>query len=104
MYDALHPELMLHLEFIRDAAGQTTCSALPLIRYSTPERIDEIHGIVRALGVAVANPHTNSVGLGNKKAVTPAFLRAKREFDPHGLMNPGKLADISEYPALDTTT
>ena len=107
MYDALHPELMLHLEFIRDAAGLTTCSALPLIRYGThgtPERIDEIHSIVRALGVAVANPHTNSVGLGNKKAVTPAFLRAKREFDPHGLMNPGKLADISAHPALGTTT
>jgi FAD/FMN-containing dehydrogenase len=101
LYDALHPELMLHLEFIRDAAGQTTCSALPLIRYTTPARIDEIHDIVRSFGVAVATPHVNSVGLGNKKAVTPEFLRAKRDFDPHGLMNPGKLAGISDHPPLD---
>ena len=101
VYAALHPEMMLHLEFIRDAAGATTCSALPLIRYTSPERIDEIHDIVRALGVAVANPHTNSVGLGNKKALTPEFLRAKREYDPHGLMNPGKLVGVNEHPALD---
>ena len=100
VYQALHPELMLHLEFIRDAAGLTTCSALPLIRYESAERIDQIHDIVRALGVAVANPHTNSVGLGNKKALTPQFLRAKREFDPHGLMNPGKLAGVNEHPIV----
>ena len=96
VHHALHPELMLHLEFIRDAAGLTTCSALPLIRYTTPERIDEIHDIVRSFGVAIANPHANSVGLGNKKAVTPEFLDARRAFDPHGLMNPGKLAGISD--------
>ena len=104
VYAALHPEMMLHLEFIRDVAGLTTCSALPLIRYTSPERIDEIHEIVRALGVAVANPHTNSVGLGNKKALTPEFLRAKREYDPHGLMNPGKLAGVNDHPALDIPT
>ena len=101
VHDALHPEMMLHLEFIRDAAGLTTCSALLLIRYTTPQRIDEIHDIVRALGVAVADPHKNSVGLGNKKALTPEFLRARSEFDPHGLMNPGKLAGISDHPPLD---
>jgi len=91
VYGALHPELMLHLEFIRDVEGLTTCSALPLIRYTTPERIAEIHDIVRSFGVAVANPHTNYVGLGNKKALTPELHEAKRAFDPYGLMNPGKL-------------
>ena len=97
LHAALHPELMLHLEFIRDVEGLTTCSALPLIRYTTPERLDAIHEIVRAHGVAVANPHTNSVGLGNKKALTPEFRRAKREFDPHDLMNPGKLDQSNEF-------
>jgi FAD/FMN-containing dehydrogenase len=91
VHEALHPELMLHLEFIRDVEGLTTCSALPLIRYASPERIAEIHDVVRGFGVAVANPHTNYVGLGNKKALTPAFHEAKRAFDPYGLMNPGKL-------------
>jgi len=97
VYKALHPELMLHLEFIRDVEGLTTCSALPLIRYTTEARLHEIHDIVRSLGVFVANPHANSVGLGNKKALTPEFRQAKREFDPHDLMNPGKLDQTNEF-------
>jgi FAD/FMN-containing dehydrogenase len=97
LYDALHPELMLHLEFIRDVDGLTTCSALPLIRYTTETRLHEIHEIIRGHGVAVANPHTNSVGLGNKKALTAEFRHAKREFDPYDLMNPGKLDQTNEF-------
>lgn len=91
IHAALHPELMLHTEFIRDPDGLTTCSSLPLIRYRDEARIDEIHAYAASLGITVANPHTYFVGLGNKKAVTPAFLKAKREYDPYGLMNPGKL-------------
>jgi FAD/FMN-containing dehydrogenase len=98
LHKALHPELMLHLEFIRDQEGLTTCAALPLIRFRSAERIGEIHDIARALGIGVASPHTNSVGLGNKKALTPEFLVAKREFDPFDLMNPGKLEGVSEHP------
>ena len=97
LHAALHPELMLHLEFIRDVEGLTTCSALPLVRYTTEARLHEIHEIVRAHGVAVANPHTNAVGLGNKKALTPAFGEAKRAFDPYDLMNPGKLGQAGEF-------
>ena len=100
LYAALHPELMLHLEFIRDPEGLTTCSALPLIRFKSEARINEIHDIARALGIGVASPHANAVGLGNKKALTPDFLEAKREFDPFGLMNPGKLAGINEHPII----
>lgn len=100
LYKALHPELMLHLEFIRDPEGLTTCSVLPLIHFRSEERINAIHDIARALGIGVANPHTNAVGLGNKKALTPEFLKAKREFDPFGLMNPGKLAGVNEHPII----
>lgn len=100
LHRALHPEVMLHLEFIRDAEGQTTCSALPLIRFTSAQRLDEIHDIARGLGIAVATPHVNSVGLGNKKALTPAFLEARREFDPFELMNPGKLAGASGHPVV----
>lgn len=100
LYRALHPELMLHAEFIRDPGGLTTCAVLPLIRFRSEERINEIHDIARAMGIGVANPHTNSVGLGNRKALTPEFLMAKREFDPFDLMNPGKLAGVNEHPII----
>jgi FAD/FMN-containing dehydrogenase len=92
VYKALHPELMLHTEFIRDPNGLTTCSSLPIIRYTTPERIEEIHAIARSLGVIVANPHTFQLNAGNKKDVTSSFYAAKRRFDPYELLNPGKLA------------
>ena len=32
----------------------------------------------------------------NKKALTPEFLSAKQQFDPFGLMNPGKLEAKTE--------
>ena len=34
-------EVLPHLEFIR-FGGKVTCSALPVVRYTTPERLDEI--------------------------------------------------------------
>jgi FAD/FMN-containing dehydrogenase len=96
LHRALHPELMLHLEFVRDAKGLTTCTSMPLVRFRDAGRTDEIHDFAKSLGVAVANPHTYIVGLGNKKALTPEFLEAKRQFDPFGLMNPGKLEAKTE--------
>ena len=91
VYKALHPELMLHTEFIRDPNGLTTCSSLPIVRFSTAERLEAIHQVARDLGVIVANPHTFKLAAGNKKLITPSFFQAKQRFDPLGLLNPGKI-------------
>ena len=96
LHRALHPELMLHLEFVRDLEGRITCVSMPLLRYRDERRTAEIHAYATSLGVAVANPHTYKMGLGNKKALTPEFLSAKQQFDPFGLMNPGKLEAKTE--------
>ena len=71
----------------RSAAG----SPMPLLRFSDERRTKKIHAYATSIGVVVADPHTYHLGLGNKKALTPQFFEAKRQFDPHGLMNPGKL-------------
>ena len=84
-------EVLMHLEFQR-VGGRVTCSALPVVQYSTAARMAEIVGIFEAHGVMVANPHyyTLEDGAGHKRvgAGQPAF---KADMDPMGLMNPGKM-------------
>lgn len=88
-------ELLLHLEFQR-RFGRVTCTSLPLLRYSTQERLYEVVAALNELGVAVSDPHTyvlNDAGWKRIDAPQPEF---KRLADPHGLMNPGKL--VEAYP------
>ncbi len=88
-------EMLLHLEFQR-RFGHATCSSLPLVLYSGRERLYEIIDRLNALDVAVSDPHTFRLeGAGWKRidAPQPEF---KAEADPHGLMNPGKLAETGD--------
>ena len=87
-----HDEVLLHLEFQR-RVGKVTCSSLPLVRYTTPERLSAIMAELDAKGVAVSNPHTFILDNAGWKRVDAPQAEFKRMADPHGLMNPGKLAD-----------
>lgn len=84
-------EVLYHLEFIR-FAGQVTCSALPIVRFTTEDRLDEIIRLHEANGVMIANPHvwTLEDGTRHKKADADQ-LAFKAAFDPHGILNPGKM-------------
>jgi FAD/FMN-containing dehydrogenase len=84
-------EVLLHLEFQR-RFGKVTCSSLPLVRYTTPERLNEIMAELEAKGVAVSNPHTFILDNAGWKRVDAPQAEFKRLADPYGLMNPGKLA------------
>jgi FAD/FMN-containing dehydrogenase len=92
---ALFPdEVLPHLEFIR-FAGAITCSALPVVRYTTPERLNEIIAMHEARGVFVANPHVVSLEDGSRhKRADADQLGFKAEVDPMGLLNPGKMASF----------
>lgn len=91
---AFPDELILHLEFQR-RFGAVTHSALPIVRYSTRERLYEIIDALNAHDVAVSDPHTYLLNNAGWKRVDSGAAAFKREADPHGLMNPGKLADWS---------
>jgi FAD/FMN-containing dehydrogenase len=83
-------ELLLHLE-IQRRFGRVFVSALPLLRYRSPERLDEVIRQVEAMGGAVSSPHSyvlDNAGWKRTDAPQSAF---KSLADPHGLMNPGKL-------------
>ena len=84
-------EVLQHLEFIR-FNGQLTCSALPVVRYSNAERLNEIIRLHEAHEVFIANPHVYTVEDGSRyKRVDVDQLGFKREVDPYGLLNPGKM-------------
>lgn len=85
-------EVLMHAEFIRNIDGLPTCTALPLVRFTTEARLQEIMQLFRDNGVRINNPHVFVVEDGKAGGALPqAVLDAKRRFDPHHLLNPGKV-------------
>lgn len=84
-------EMMPHFEFIR-FGGRMTFSGLPIVRFTSKERLWEIIAAHEANGVMVANPHVVTLEDGSRhKRANADQLGFKREVDPHGLLNPGKM-------------
>ena len=88
-------EVMMHLEFLRTKEGAFNCSGLQLIRYTTEARLNEIMQIHRDHGVMINNPHVYILEDGKQGSLDPAVIDIKRRFDPHGLLNPGKMRSWS---------
>lgn len=84
-------EVWRHLEFIR-LGGRVTASALPVVRFTTRERLFEIVEIYEKHGVLVANPHafTREDASRHKRADADQ-IGFKAQVDPFGLLNPGKM-------------
>ena len=92
-------EVMGHLEFVR-LDGKITCFGLPLVRYTTEARLDEIIRIHEDMGAPIFNPHRYTLEEGGMKQTDEAQLAFKREADPRGLLNPGKMIAWDD-PAFD---
>ncbi|RZA15651.1 MAG: FAD-binding oxidoreductase [Lysobacteraceae bacterium] len=85
-------EVLMHVEFLRSFDGFTTCTSLPIVRFTTEERLEEIIRIFRDNGIRVNNPHTFILEEGKAGGDLPqAVIDMKRKFDPKGLLNPGKM-------------
>ena len=92
MQKLLSPEVQMHAEFIRNIDGHHTCTALPLVRFTTEERLQQIMQIFRDNGVRINDPHVFIVEDGKAGGDLPqAILDIKKRFDPLGLLNPGKV-------------
>ncbi len=91
MHEMFPDEVLSHLEFIR-FAGKVTCSALPVVRYTTEERLNEIIDLHERHGVYIANPHVYTLEDGSRhKRVDADQIGFKHDVDPYGLLNPGKM-------------
>ena len=86
----LSPEVLQHLEALR-GDGRTIFAGLSLVKFTTEERLDEIVAIHEAAGAMIFNPHRYTLEEGGRQSVDDRQLAFKREADPDGLLNPGKM-------------
>ena len=76
--------------------GEVACAALPLVRYTTEERLRAIIADFERRGITVFDPHTYVLEDGGMKQTDPEQLAFKRHADPLGLLNPGKMRGWDE--------
>jgi FAD/FMN-containing dehydrogenase len=84
-----------HMEWSKSGAGVMTPGAIPVVRFTTAERLNEMIDYCREIGVGVANPHVNFVEGGGRYREDNVQLLAKYKYDPKGLMNPGKMKSFA---------
>ena len=92
-------EFLLHLEFMKLGTGVVIPGAIPVVRFSTEERLNEMIDFCRSIGVSVANPHSNNVEGGGRYRTDNIQLLTKYKYDPLGLLNPGKMATFNPLHA-----
>ncbi len=84
------PEVLQHLEVIRES-GKCMFAGLSLVKFTTEERLDEIIRLHEEAGCMIFNPHRYTLEEGGRQTVDDRQLAFKREADPKGLLNPGKM-------------
>ena len=99
IHEIFRDEVLGHLEIIR-FNGRVGFAGLPMVRFSTEERLQEIMNEHEAMGAMVFNPHRYALEEGGMKQTDATQLAFKRETDPQGLLNPGKMI-AWEDPAFD---
>lgn len=90
MTQLLGNEVPGHLEFIR-FDGHVCASGLPIVRFTSEDRLDQIIKLHEENGCPIFNPHRYTLEEGGMKRTDAVQLAFKREADPKGLLNPGKM-------------
>ena len=94
-------DFLFHIEFMKQASGRVVPGSIPVVRFTTEERLNDMIDFCRSIGVFVANPHSNNVEGGGRYREDNVQLLTKYKYDPLGLLNPGKMATFhhGEAPA-----
>jgi FAD binding domain len=95
-------EILFHMEFMKNGQGRMIPGAIPLVRFTTEDRLNEMIRCCRENGVFVANPHVNNVEDGGRFREDHVQLVAKYRNDPQGLLNPGKMLSFKPKEAGGT--
>jgi FAD/FMN-containing dehydrogenase len=99
IHDRYGDEVRGHLELIR-FNGRIGFAGLPLVRFTTEARLNDIIAEHEAMGAMIFNPHRYTLEEGGMKQTDAVQLAFKRETDPRGLLNPGKMI-AWENPEFD---
>jgi len=97
--DRFGAEILFHMEFMKNGEGQVIPGAIPVVYFTTEERLNEMMDYCREIGVTVANPHVNNVEGGGRYRADNAQLLAKQRYDANGLLNPGKMRTFAAETA-----
>jgi len=87
-------EVLMHHEYTKEKA-RCRIGGLPLIRYTTEQRLNEIMRSFENDGCVINNPHIFKLEDGGRFDPEGRKMEFRRSVDPHGLMNPGKLRSVT---------
>ncbi|GFE65176.1 FAD-binding oxidoreductase [Litoreibacter roseus] len=90
MQQEFSPEVLQHLEVLKEN-GKVMFAGLSLVKFSSEARLDEIIRRHEEAGAMIFNPHRYTLEEGGRQTVDDRQLAFKREADPKGLLNPGKM-------------
>ena len=88
-------EILFHIEFMKNGEGQIVPGSIPLVYFTGEQRLNELIDFCREIGVSIANPHVNSLEHSGRFRTDSLQIRARRSYDPRGLLNPGKMTSFS---------
>ena len=92
-------DFLHHIEWMKNGAGTIFPAAIPVVKFTTEARLNQMIDYCREIGVGVANPHVNHVEGGGRYRPDNVQLQAKYANDPSGLLNPGKMKSFERQPA-----
>ena len=82
--------LLWHLEAVSQQ-GVPRIAALPVLKWSGENDLNQMMDDCKALGAIIFNPHVITVEGGGLGVTDADQVKAKIKYDPKGLLNPGKL-------------
>ncbi len=92
-------EVLMHHEYTREK-GRCRIGGLPLIRYTTEQRLNEIMRSFENDGCVINNPHIFKLEDGGRFDPEGRKMAFRAEVDPLGLMNPGKLRSVADAAVM----
>jgi len=87
-------EVLMHHEYTREK-GRVRIGGLPLIRWTTEARLNEIMRSFEADGCFINNPHIFKLEDGGRFDPEGRKMAFRASVDPLGLLNPGKLRSVA---------
>ncbi len=104
LWEKFPREIQMHLEWIKiEVDKDPVLICLPLIDFISEERLEEIADYFREIGIYTSNPHTYILEEGGMHPDIEEKRALKKKMDPHGILNPGKMATYDHNPFEKTS-